>query len=156
MRCEWDIGKDMTYTLSVYLPQDRRVALLNNSRLPGRTSGAALFADISGFTSLSKKLTRQLGDRRGIEELTGRINSVYDTLIRLAELYRGSVVSFAGDGITCWFDVSEGKPSLRATRVALDEDPVYQEVTGGARTALGEAAFNAAFEAGQKLTLEKN
>ncbi|HEX2915846.1 MAG TPA: tetratricopeptide repeat protein [Chloroflexia bacterium] len=109
----------MTSTLSAYLPQDRRYALFYNTSLPQHTSGAALFADISGFTSLSKKLTGQLGDRRGIEELTSRINSVYEALIRLVELYQGSVISFAGDAITCWFDASEGKPSRRATSAAL-------------------------------------
>ncbi len=41
-------------SLSAYLPPDRCRALQARQQLPGRTSGAALFADISGFTSLTK------------------------------------------------------------------------------------------------------
>ncbi len=109
----------MTKTLSVYLPQDRYQALLRGSELPDHTTGSALFADISGFTPLTEKLTRQLGERRGIEELTRRINEIYDALIRLVELQGGSVISFAGDAITCWFDMSDENPSLRAITAAL-------------------------------------
>ncbi len=55
--------------LSIYLPQDRRLALARGETLPERTSGAALFADISGFTPLTEEITRSLGTRRGVEEL---------------------------------------------------------------------------------------
>jgi class 3 adenylate cyclase len=40
----------MTANLSAYLPQDRRRALARGESLPDRTTGTALFADISGFT----------------------------------------------------------------------------------------------------------
>ena len=49
------------HSLSVYLPQDRRQALASGNDLPERTSGAALFADISGFTPLTEALDRALG-----------------------------------------------------------------------------------------------
>ncbi len=39
--------------LAVYLPIDRRRALARGATLPDRTRGAALFADISGFTPLT-------------------------------------------------------------------------------------------------------
>jgi class 3 adenylate cyclase/tetratricopeptide (TPR) repeat protein len=91
-------------SLHTYLPQDRQRALNRGESLPDRTSGAALFADISGFTSLTETLTQELGPRRGIEELTRQVNSVYDALITEIETYNGSVISFAGDAITCWFD----------------------------------------------------
>ncbi|HEX2915844.1 MAG TPA: tetratricopeptide repeat protein [Chloroflexia bacterium] len=105
----------MTKTLSAYLPQDRQQALLRGTDLPERSFGSALFADISGFTPLTEKLTRQFGDRRGIEELARRINTVYDTLIRLIETQNGSVICFAGDSITCWFTATEENAS--STRV---------------------------------------
>jgi class 3 adenylate cyclase len=35
--------------------------------------------------------------RRGAEEITRRINAVYDALIGAIERYGGSVISFAGD-----------------------------------------------------------
>jgi class 3 adenylate cyclase len=90
--------------LGAYLPQDRLRALARGAALPDRTSGAALFADISGFTPLAERLARELGPRRGVEELTQRLNTVYDALITQVERFGGSVISFAGDAITCWFD----------------------------------------------------
>lgn len=103
-------------TLDTYLPQDRRRALSRGETLPDRTTGSALFADISGFTSLTETLSDQLGKRRGVEELTRQINAVYDALIAQIENYGGSVIGFAGDSITCWFD---GDGALRAVTAAL-------------------------------------
>jgi adenylate cyclase len=90
--------------LHIYLPQDKLRALANNSSLPDRTSGAALFADISGFTALTEGLRNALGPQRGAEELTRRMESVYSTLIGEIERHGGSVISFAGDSMLCWFD----------------------------------------------------
>jgi adenylate cyclase len=104
--------------LSAYLPQDRLRALAKGEQLPGRTSGAALFADISGFTLLTEQLTRTLGARRGIESLVQQINNVYDLLIAEVERCDGSVIEFAGDAITCWFDEREGPSAARAAACA--------------------------------------
>ncbi|HET90441.1 MAG TPA: adenylate/guanylate cyclase domain-containing protein, partial [Chloroflexi bacterium] len=87
----------------VYIPMDRRQALAWQVSLLGQTWGAALFADISGFTPLTEALTRSLGPRRGAEELTRQLNRVYDALIAEVSRYGGSVIGFAGDAITCWF-----------------------------------------------------
>ncbi len=89
---------------AVYLPMDVRQSLAHNMELPRHTEGAALFADISGFTSLAETLTRSLGRRRGAEELPIMLNRVYDAVIAEVDRYGGSVVGFAGDSITCWFD----------------------------------------------------
>jgi class 3 adenylate cyclase len=105
--------------LAAYLPQDRAHALAYGPDLPERTSGAALFADISGFTPLTAALTAALGPRRGVELLTDQINAVYDALIAQVEQYHGSVVSFAGDAITCWFDDAAGPAAPRAATCAL-------------------------------------
>ncbi|MFZ5878513.1 MAG: tetratricopeptide repeat protein [Chloroflexota bacterium] len=110
-------------TLYTYLPQDRRQALSRGEMLPDRTDGSALFADISGFTLLTEKLTHELGPRRGVEELLSRINAVYAAMIAEIERYGGSVISFAGDAVTCWFEEEAGgviPPSaLRASTCAL-------------------------------------
>ena len=90
--------------LYTYLPQDRLHTLAQNKSLPDRTSGAALFADISGFTALTESLRESLGARRGAEILTRHLDAVYSTLIAEVENYGGSVIEFAGDAITCWFD----------------------------------------------------
>ena len=91
--------------LSAYLPQDRLRALARGETLPDRTCGTVLFADISGFTPLTERLTQILGARRGVEELTTHLNRAYDALIGVLERYGGSIIGFAGDAITCWFDL---------------------------------------------------
>jgi adenylate cyclase len=108
----------MTGTLHTYLPQDRYQALLKGESLPEVAQGAALFADISGFTTLTEQLSKELGTRRGAEEMSQRINAVYQPLIAEIEAYRGSVIGFAGDSITCWFDESDQPAAGRAVACA--------------------------------------
>jgi predicted ATPase/class 3 adenylate cyclase len=119
---------------AAYLPTDRLRALARGTALPEQAAGAALFADISGFTPLTEALVLALGPQRGAEELPRQLNLVYDALIAEVSRYGGSVLSFSGDAITCWFDDSfafsvlsfelEGSPTqnsaaLRATTCAL-------------------------------------
>jgi len=93
---------------SAYIARDRRRALAQRENLPDRTHGAALFADISGFTPLTEALARSLGVQRGAEELTRQLNTVYDALIHEVDRHGGSVIVFGGDAITCWFDGDQG------------------------------------------------
>jgi class 3 adenylate cyclase/tetratricopeptide (TPR) repeat protein len=104
---------------ATYLPFDRLQALARGEGLPPHTVGAALFADVSGFTPLTEALARSLGPRRGAEELTDQINRVYDALIDELHNYGGSVIGFAGDAITCWLDEREGPAAARAATCAL-------------------------------------
>lgn len=99
-----------------YIPIDRRFALARGQELAEHTQGAALFADISGFTPLTDALVRALGPQRGADELPRRLNLVYDALIAEVDRYRGSVIGFSGDAITCWFDADDG---LRAVACGL-------------------------------------
>jgi class 3 adenylate cyclase/tetratricopeptide (TPR) repeat protein len=103
-RCEEMWKEQVAESLSVYIPIDRRQAIVRGEGLPDRTRGAALFADISGFTPLTNALAEELGPRRGAEELTRQLNAVYGALITEVHRYRGSVIGFSGDAITCWFD----------------------------------------------------
>ncbi len=108
-----EVGMELPQT---YIPIDRRWAMARGAFLVDRTSGAALFADISGFTLLTDALVRFLGPQRGAEELPRQLNRVYDTVIAQVERYGGSVVGFSGDAITCWFD---GDTGLRAAASGL-------------------------------------
>lgn len=89
--------------LAAYIPMDRRQAMACGSVLPDHATGAALFADISGFTPLTEALASALGPRRGADELTRQLNLVYEALIAEVHHYGGSIIGFSGDAITCWF-----------------------------------------------------
>ena len=100
--------------------------MARGQELADRLSGAALMADISGFTPLMEALARELGRRRGAEELTGHLNRVYDALITELHQYGGCVITFAGDAITCWLDGDDGR---RATACALAMQQVMSQFT---------------------------
>lgn len=101
---------------SAYIPMDRRQAMARRESLPDRATGAALFADISGFTPLTEALVQELGAQRAAEELTLILNQVYDSLISVLHYWGGSATAFAGDAITCWFDQDD---AARAVSCAL-------------------------------------
>ena len=88
-----------------------------------RTLGAAvLFADISGFTSLTERLTR-LG-AIGTERLTSVVNDYFEQLIDLVHKHGGDVAKFAGDSlIALWRESDESslvEAGWRAAQCALD------------------------------------
>ncbi len=103
-------------TLLAYIPPDRRDAIATGSELPSQIRGAALWADLSGFTHLTETLARNLGARRGAEQLASNLNRFYDALIAPVEAYGGSVVGFSGDAITCWFDADDGQRAVVAAQ----------------------------------------
>ena len=129
-----DRTPSQSISTNVYIPHDRRRSLARGESLPDRAHGAALFADISGFTPLTEALTRTLGPHRGAEELTHQLNRVYDALIAEVNRYGGSVIGFAGDAITCWFDEASdlaccGAASLYAVQCALAMQRAMQQFT---------------------------
>jgi hypothetical protein len=72
----------------------RRPALVRGEAMPDRVHGAALFADISGFTPLTEALSAELGAHRGAEELTKHLNRVFHTLIEELHRFGGEVIYF--------------------------------------------------------------
>jgi predicted ATPase/class 3 adenylate cyclase len=120
---------------------DRRQALAAGRELPTMTAGAALFADISGFTPLTEALARELGPQRGAEELTRQLNLIYSRIIDEVDRYRGSVIGFAGDAITCWFDADDGR---RAVTCALAVQQVVRQI--GALTTPSSRAITLAIK----------
>ncbi len=90
--------------LTPYIPIDRRHALYQGATLPDRAYGAALFADISGFTPLTSALAAELGRQRGADLVLDYINPIYEGLVAELHRYGGSVIAFAGDSITCWIE----------------------------------------------------
>src|SRR5215813_14005002 len=100
--------------LASFIPMDRRQAMAQGRVLADRSEGAALFADISGFTPLTEALVRKYGPLRGAEEITANLNRVYGALIIQIHQRRGSVIAFSGDAITCWFEGDDGRRCVAA------------------------------------------
>jgi predicted ATPase/class 3 adenylate cyclase len=133
-------------TLAAYIPMDRQQSLVSGVDLPERMSGTALFADISGFTPLTEALALEFGPQRGAEELTLYLNRVFTALIAEVDRYHGSVVSFSGDAITCWFG---GDSSPEAVPASLGAD-LSSTASRGAACAL---AMQAAMRALDSITI---
>ena len=100
--------------LGSFIPMDRRQAMAHGRTLTDRSKGAALFADVSGFTPLTEALVREYGPQRGAEEITANLNRVYDALITEIHNRGGSVITFSGDAITCWFQDDDGTRCVAA------------------------------------------
>jgi len=103
-----DTSISLIQQLTAFIPQDFRYALSQNQTLSPHVTGAVLFADISGFTTLTRLLSQQLGHKQGAEEVLTQINPVYEALIAELHRYGGSVINFVGDAINCWLDDSQG------------------------------------------------
>lgn len=134
-------------SLYAYIPTDRRIAIAQGRDLPDQTSGAALFADISGFTALTESLVRTLGPQRGAEELTRSLNQIHAALLAETENYRGSVIGFSGDAITCWFDEQaatsrdQSSAVFRATACALAIQRTMQQFSRVAIPGAGDVSL---------------
>lgn len=103
-----------------YIARDRRRALAEGRVLEDRVQGAALFADISGFTPLTEALADELGPQRGAEELTANLNRVFHAIIAELDRFGGDVIYFSGDAITCWLDGDDGRRAA-ACGLAMQE-----------------------------------
>ena len=108
-----------------YIPGDRRRALARGEDLAARTHGSAVFVDISGFTSLTEALARELGGPRGAEELSAALDRIFAALIEPLHAWGGSVVYFSGDAVTAWMDGDDGS---RATACGLEMQEVMARV----------------------------
>jgi class 3 adenylate cyclase len=125
--------------LCAYLPSDRLRALDTAAGLPEISDGAVLFADVSGFTSLTASLALELGARRGAEELTRILDAVYEVLIERVHRLGGSVVTFAGDAITCFFDESTTTPASASARAVMAAFQMHRAIAA-ARSVSAAAA----------------
>ncbi len=119
-------------TAAVYLPMDRRQALASGTELNEIVSGTALFADITGFTPFSAQAEAELGKQRGTEEVARYLKQVFTALIEQLHAFKGSVIGFSGDAITCWF---EGESQLQAVACGL----AIQQAMGSFENMLSQA-----------------
>ncbi len=79
-----------------------------------RHMGAALFADISGFTALSERLGEH--GRAGPDELTEILNSYFASFVAEVVAHGGEVIKFAGDALMATWDADIlGSPAAAAS-----------------------------------------
>jgi class 3 adenylate cyclase/tetratricopeptide (TPR) repeat protein len=120
--------------LETFLPADRRRTILDGTDLPRRMFGAALFVDLTGFTSLTDRLVRQYGARLGAERLSEELGTLFEMAVATVHRHGGSVIGFAGDAITCWFagrDGVLGAVAAASEAQAQANMPVKLVVTSG-------------------------
>ena len=100
-------------SIAAYLPRDRYAALLRSEDLPQHTSGAALFADISGFTRMSE----------GMEPLVlaGILNRTFEAMTDTIFSRGGTLDKYIGDAIMAVFGAPVPKPddAVNAVRAAV-------------------------------------
>ena len=101
---------------SPFIPMDRRMALARGDTLPDHTRGAALLADLSGYTALMGAFVAALGPRQGVEALFRALAPVFAAQVAAIHAYQGSILGFSGDALTCWFDGDDGPRTTAAAR----------------------------------------
>ncbi|MCP5101249.1 MAG: adenylate/guanylate cyclase domain-containing protein, partial [Chloroflexi bacterium] len=72
-------------------------------------NGTLLFADISGFTAMSERLSRS--GREGAEEVTAVVNCYFDVMLDILRDHDGQLIRFGGDALLGLF---EERPFLQA------------------------------------------
>jgi len=78
---------------------------------------ALLFADISGFTSLTEQLAEQGPD--GVEQLTRILNSYFGRMIESIYSHGGDIIKFAGDALLAVWPAIDGAELEDCTNMAL-------------------------------------
>lgn len=79
-------------------------------------SGALLFADISGFTAMSERLSA-LG-REGAEQITEIVNRYFGAMLEVIFACGGDLFKFGGDALLAFFPDTDLPGSLDALRAA--------------------------------------
>jgi class 3 adenylate cyclase len=101
---------------------------------------AVLFADISGFTSMTERLAAQ--GSAGAEQLTRLLNAYFGQLIDVVTAHGGDVVKFAGDALLAVWQNGDGDDlacfTRRAAQCALEVQGALRnyETPEGIRLAL--------------------
>ena len=79
--------------------------------------GAVMFADVSGFTAMSEKLS-VLG-KEGAEEITGIVNGYFDKMLRISSKFGGDLLKFGGDALLLFFEGTDGAHRALTTAWAM-------------------------------------
>ncbi|HDT11777.1 MAG TPA: adenylate/guanylate cyclase domain-containing protein, partial [bacterium] len=94
---------------------DLKLLEYSEDKKSGEINAAVLFVDISGFTSMTRKLMEQ--GKEGAEILSEMMNRLFSPLIDSVYDHGGFITNFAGDAFTAVFKNDNG---LSAAAVALE------------------------------------
>jgi predicted ATPase/class 3 adenylate cyclase len=97
--------------------------------------GTALFADVSGFSTLTERFSQELG-REGAEEMTLIVNRFLEAVNNIAIQYGGDLLKFAGDASISFYRGADH--AARACRAAWEMQQTMQERFACVKTSLGE------------------
>ncbi len=97
---------------------------LEGGTYSGDFSAAAMFVDVSGFTSMTEQLMRH--GKVGAESISDILNTVFNPLIEAVYRNGGFVTGFAGDAFTAVFPVNDIKLCLIS---AMEIQKVFKEAS---------------------------
>jgi len=124
-----------------YLPALLMESLSSPAGMRLRIEGSLLFADLSGFTSMSEKLSA-LG-RRGAEKLTEIINRCFNPLLDIVLNRDGDIIKFGGDAFLVLFQGPDG--TVRAFSCAVE---LFDWISDNGRMITPAGEFNLGIHAG--------
>jgi class 3 adenylate cyclase/tetratricopeptide (TPR) repeat protein len=86
-----------------------------------RLQGAALFADISGYTRLAETFLARADE--GLGELSATLNAVFGRYVAIVHEHGGEIVHFAGDSLLAYWSGSAGEVAgcVRNARACASE-----------------------------------
>ena len=95
-------------------------------------SGSLVFADVSGFTAMSEKLSA-LG-KEGAEEITLIVNNYFERMIGISLQFGGDLIKFGGDALILFFEGEDaglrGLQSAASMQAAMHEFAAVQTSQG--------------------------
>ncbi|MFC1999000.1 tetratricopeptide repeat protein [Chloroflexota bacterium] len=131
-------ASDVLKAITSYIPRfvvDERILHPDTPDIHGQFRyGTLVFADISGFTAMSEKLS-VLG-KEGSEELTSVLNSYFAHMLDIAFSYDGNLLKFGGDAMLLLF--LGNQHAAHGTRCALR---MQQEMKNFSKVSTSQGVF---------------
>lgn len=109
--------------------------------------GTLLFADISGFTAMSEKLSRN--GREGAEEVTSVVNRYFDVMLDILQQFDGQLIRFGGDALLGLFEEYPAEQAFDFALFDLDFAPFSQQEQDNSPTRAVMAAMQMQAAMGQ-------
>ena len=90
--------------------------------------GTLLFADISGFTAMSERLS--ILGKEGAEQITALVNRYFSAMLRVLFAYGGDLFKFGGDAMLAFFpaEVGGSRSALQAAWAMQEAMTAFQQV----------------------------